>query len=303
MKDYLELVNQLFPTRKTESEKTAFRKYCLDEASNTKFPGKVDTIKKSNNIVFGDLEKADCVFTAHYDTPATSLMPNLMTPTNKLIGMLYHLSYPIIMALLCLAVAKLIGNCFEWHLSYVMILYVIIYLSVFYLCTRCFKNKHNKNDNTSGVACVLSLMEILEQDNVAFILFDNEEKGLVGSKAIVKHNKALFENKLVINMDCVGLGDKIIVSIKEQASKLELIEKLKSSFVSNPEFEVLYFDAKKTMGNSDQKSFPCGVGVYACKYNKIVGYYTSRIHTNRDTLASSKNIEFISLGLKKFIEN
>lgn len=302
MKNYLEDVNRLFPTRKTENEKETFRNYVLEEAKNTKYPGKVDKIKKSNNVVFGDLEKAECVFTAHYDTPATSLIPNLMTPTNKVIGILYHLSYPLIMALLCLVVAKLIGNCFNWNLSYVMILYVFIYLSVFYLCTRCFKNKHNKNDNTSGVACVLSLMEICEKENIAFILFDNEEKGLVGSKAIAKHNKELFENKVVINMDCVGYGDKILISIKEKASKLELVEKLKSSFVSKDGFEVIYLNAKKTMGNSDQKSFPCGIGVYACKYNKLIGYYTSRIHTNRDIFADSSNIEFISLGFKEFIE-
>lgn len=302
MKNYLEDVNQLFPIRKTNIEKENFRNYCLEEAKNTKYPGRIDTIKKSNNVVFGDLEKAECVFTAHYDTPATSLIPNLMTPTNKFVGLLYHLSYPIIMALVCLLIAKLIGGYFDWDLSFIMILYVFIYLGLFYLCTRCFKNKHNKNDNTSGVACVLSLMEICEKDNIAFILFDNEEKGLVGSKAIAKHNKELFENKVVINMDCVGYGDKILVSIKEKASKLDLVEKLKNTFVSKDGFEVLYFSAKKTMGNSDQKSFPCGIGIYACKYNKLIGYYTSRIHTNHDTKADSMNIEFISLGLKEFVE-
>ena len=92
-------------------------------------------------------------------------------------------------------------------------------------------------------------------------------------------------------------------SIKDKAKNLPLIKKLENSFVSTNEYQVLYLDAKKTMGNSDQKSFPCGVGVYACKKNRIIGYYTSRIHTNKDTIADSKNIEFLSIGLKNFIEN
>lgn len=303
MKNYLELVNQLFPMRKTESEKEAFRKYVLEEVKDSKYSAKVDTIKKSNNIVIGNLEEAECVFTAHYDTPATSLIPNLMTPTNKFIGLLYHLSYPIIMALLCLGIANIIGSLLEWKMNYIMITYVVLYLSVFYLCTRTFKNKHNKNDNTSGVATVLSLIEICSKENIAFILFDDEEKGLVGSKAMAKQYKTLFENKLVINLDCVGNGNNILISIKDKAKNLPLIKKLENSFVSTNEYQVLYLDAKKTMGNSDQKSFPCGVGVYACKKNRIIGYYTSRIHTNKDTIADSKNIEFLSMGLKNFIEN
>ena len=81
------------------------------------------------------------------------------------------------MALLCLGIANIIGSLLEWKMKYIMITYVVLYLSVFYLCTRTFKNKHNKNDNTSGVATVLSLIEICNKDlykgtAVKGVLFD-----------------------------------------------------------------------------------------------------------------------------------
>ena len=47
-------------------------------------------------------------------------------------------------------------------------------------------NRHTANDNTSGVAAVMELMARLPEEQrskAAFILFDNEEKGMLGYSA------------------------------------------------------------------------------------------------------------------------
>ena len=199
MKDYLNLINDNYPIRRTKSQKEKFREFIKNEISNTKYDFRVETLDNShNNIIIGDVEKANVIFTAHYDTPATSIVPNLMFPRNRFLGLIYHLGIPVILSILSLLLAYLISNLIINNTKITVILYLFIYLTSFYLLTRCFTNKNNKNDNTSGVATILELATICEKENVAFVLFDDEEKGLLGSKAFNKAHKVLLQKKLCI---------------------------------------------------------------------------------------------------------
>lgn len=302
MKDYLNNINDLYPVRRTKEQKEKFRTYVKTECESFNQQVEVETLNKEhNNIVIGDINEAKVIFTAHYDTPASSIVPNLMIPKNKLLGYLYHFGFPIIIALISLGIAYGI----KWILNLDdvawAIIYVVLYIGSFYLLTRAFTNKHNKNDNTSGVSVVMKLMSMNNNKNVAFVLFDNEEKGLLGSKAFNKAHKELLDNKLVINLDCVGVGENIIVISKEDAIKHPLHKILENTLLSNDDFNVMFYPMKGCRGNSDHKSFKCGVGVMACKKGKIVGYYTSRIHTNKDVIANTENIDFITNKLTDFI--
>lgn len=46
---------------------------------------------------------------------------------------------------------------------------------------------------------------------------------------------------------------------------------------------------------SDQKAFPCGVGV-AALHKSWFGSWLGRIHTNRDTVFQAENIELLRKG-------
>lgn len=66
------------------------------------------------------------------------------------------------------------------------------------------------NDNASGVAVLLSLVDKLNkiplQDNILFVAFGGEEKGLLGSMSFL--NKITFDKEVVkemINLDMLGL--------------------------------------------------------------------------------------------------
>ena len=162
-------------------------------------------------------------------------------------------------------------------------------------------NKHNKNDNTSGVATVISLASEINDGRVAFILFDNEEKGLLGSKAYAKKYNSTLRDKLIVNFDCIGNGDQMIFIVKEGAEKLQTYKLLKDVTVSGESFEIHHLPYKKCFSNSDYKNFPCGIGVMACRRAKIVKFFTGRIHTSRDTVASSENVYFLADTMKEFI--
>ena len=51
----------------------------------------------------------------------------------------------------------------------------------------------------------MSLIHQCKSNEVAFVLFDNEERGLLGSKALNKKYSDLLKNKMVINFDCIGV--------------------------------------------------------------------------------------------------
>lgn len=303
MKDYLNIINDKYVVRKSKTEKKQFQDYVLGEFSDEDYQVKVEELdKKHQNIVIGNIEKARVIFTAHYDTPAASLFPNLMMPRNPFLVYLYQFGYAFGMALISFLVSIGIVNLFKGPYELTIALYLVLYLGSFMLMTRVFPNKHNKNDNTSGVATVLSLLNKKYCDKVAFILFDNEEKGLLGSKAFNKKYSSILNQKLVINLDCVGNGDHILFISKPEATKIDLHRVLQDKVQSNDKYQVHFYPLKGSCGNSDHKNFKCGVGVMACHKKKIIGFYTSKIHTKKDTIASFDNIEFITTELSKFID-
>jgi hypothetical protein len=305
MKDYLNEINEKHPIRRTKEQKEQFFNYLCNEFEP-------DTVRKDvlenkhENLVIGDIERAEIILTAHYDTPATALYPNLMMPANPALNMLYHILIPLLLALLSLAVACLIvaiSAVPEDKVNSVLIpCYLLIYFLSFYLSTRCFTNKNNKNDNTSGVATLVSIAKSVEKkDKVAFVFFDNEEKGLLGSKAMAKKYKNELKNKLVINFDCVGNGREILIMAKKGVLNNENYIKLLKTLKQENGFNLYFLSLEKCSSNSDHKNFENGVGVVACQKGKIAKFITGKIHTNKDTIADKENIEYLTSQMIKYL--
>ena len=118
---------------------------------------------------------------------------------------------------------------------------------------------------------------------------------------MAKKYKELMKNKLVINFDCVGNGSEILYIAKKDAMQdgnyFKMIKKLKNS----EKFTVHLFSIKGSTSNSDFKNFERGVGVMACSKGKLVKFYTGRIHTSKDVVASSENVEFIVNQMVEFV--
>ena len=293
----LEKILASHPIRRTDPQKQAFRDYVKSHCEEYKLPCEVEELEKNQNIVIGDPKTAKVILTAHYDTPARSLFPNLLIPKNTVLRLLYHISYPLLMAVVALAISygivTLSGNRDTW-----LPLYLVLYVGGFYLLTRTFINPNNVNDNTSGVATVLTiatrLKEKLAEKEIACILFDNEEKGLKGSKAFAKQYKELQKDILVLNFDCVGDGDNILFVAKPQASENPLFASIKAECEKREEKTALFFSSKQASCNSDQKNFRQGVGIVACHRRPVVGYVAGKIHTRCDTTCDPTNINYLA---------
>ena len=155
-------INEKFPIRKSSMQKDAFLKYAKEKAQQLGYDAQVEEIKGNRNLVIGDPQSAQVVFTAHYDTPAIMPFPNFITPRNILFYVLYQLipvSVLILSCLLVLLFCKAVLNITDFNTLYVI--FMVCYFGSLMLMLYGPANKHNANDNTSGIATLFGIMEKL----------------------------------------------------------------------------------------------------------------------------------------------
>lgn len=303
---YLNLLNEEFGVRRRNEEKKDFRDFVLSEAEKMGISAKVETTGdgKNENVIVGDPEGAKVVLTAHYDTPATSLFPNIMIPRNIPLFFAYQMLPVAFMLAVALSVSYLVGMVWLSDERAYMLTFLALYYGLYFLMFRGPSNPKNHNDNTSGVATLLEIMKGLSEEKrgrVAFIFFDNEEKGKKGSKAYFTDHKAEMEKKLLINFDCVGSGDTVVFIAREEAEKRAEYAALKACFAPKDGYTTEFYPMRGSESNSDYKNFPQGIGCMACKRTKGGLLYTPAIHTPKDTVARDENIEYIARGTLSFI--
>ncbi len=172
---------------------------------------------------------------------------------------------------------------------------------------RGIANKHTANDNTSGVATLLAILEDLpeyDRDKVCFVFFDQEELGLVGSQKFKQRYANEILKKPLINFDCVSDGDTLFFVTKKKfrmTTYNNLLIKSVNEVITGTDKFYKFGTALKHIYTSDQIIFKNSVGVAAAKKLPIFGYYLSRIHTGRDTKFDSNNIEYLNKIMLNFI--
>ena len=303
----MSIINTLvekFPIRRSKEQKEAFRAWAVEQATQMGYQAQVEAVKDHNNVVIGDPETAKTVFTAHYDTPATFFLPNFMTPRNKVffwcrqVGMILlmvDIGAVVGVPVYLLTGIERVGFFAGW----------LVYMVLAFSMMMGPANKHNVNDNTSGVAAVLETMARIpaeQRSKVAFILFDNEEKGLLGSKAYAKTHPTVKENGFIVNLDCVGDGEHILLASSKQAREMAAYTALTQGMEAQSGRELHIFPLEKCVYNSDQKSFKAGSAICACSIRKGIGFYCDKIHTNKDTVCEQVNLDFIASGLSAFVD-
>lgn len=302
-----------FPVRRSKMQKQAFRDAVQDYAGKLDYPVRVEKgLFGSRNLVIGDPEKARYLVTAHYDTCARLPFPNLLTPFNPILFVLYQLLIAMLAILpaLILGILATVGYFLfgqgNLNLAYAAFMgtylpIALLNLSLFYFGPG---NLHNANDNTSGVVTLLEILRTMPENQrhkVCFVLFDLEEKGLWGSRSHRRQHPEATDRQLVLNLDCVGDGDAIRMfptkKLKKDRRQLTSLYKA-CGYVGGK--SILVHEKGFGFNPSDHKHFPYGVGICALRKNKRC-YYLSRIHTKRDTLLDETNVNILRAALTTLI--
>jgi len=305
-----------FEVRKTVKQKEAFAAWACQNAEEAGWQTRIEKSGKlvdTRNIVFGDPQKAKTLITAHYDTCARLPFPNFMTPKCWPVIFLTQLLLPIaaMLAIGFLAgfgAGKLVRVLGVSERASMMATLLIAYAAlggVVWLLLGGPANPHTANDNTSGVAAVLLLLHALSgREDVAFVLFDNEEKGLLGSSAFVKRYPALQKRVFVVNLDCISDGDTLLYAGSKEGMKCGAAQRI---FAALEEIAPTYGKRAEqgispgTLYPSDQMAFKLGTAFAALKGKRIL--YLDRIHTAKDTVFEDKNLlciaEAIETGLRQ----
>ncbi len=298
-------VLQQFPIRKSKKQKRAFRDAVQGYGESLGYRVQVEKGSMgAQNLVIGDPERAKYLVTAHYDTPANMILPNFLTPTNLLTFILYQLL--VVAALLAVSLGVAYGVYLLsdiWLVAYGT--WWIVYFGIMFMVMMGPANKNNANDNTSGVVTVLETMTSVPEhcrDKVCFVLFDLEEAGLVGSSSYRKAHKTATDKQIVVNLDCVGDGNELMIfptpKLRKDTDKLRPLANICGYF---GEKSLLLKRKGFYVYPSDQRSFPYGVGIAAFHRAKFIGPYCGRIHTGRDTVLEITNVNLLRAAIVSLI--
>lgn len=276
----------------------------------------------SRNIVIGDPLKATRYITAHYDTPGRN---GFLLKSSSILGqtganILFIILLLPLMYLLMLLERWLMGifasgaHEYPVALSIFMAFVPLILYIVFFIAIMVIKNPSSRNDNTSGtlaaLACADRLSDKVKAGKVCVVLFDNEEWGLVGSACFAKYlkkNKIDLKQRTVINLDCVGVGDKLVAATTSKPRKgiSDFLERLELPSLGPEPEEGRSFDPRDRFGRvlrkrsnmvymSDHANFPDSAMLCTMLNSKLGFLYLPNIHTAKDTECDVDMIDILS---------
>lgn len=283
-----------FPVRKGKQQKAAFRQAVQGYYEELGYDCQVEQGSFGvRNLVIGDPEQAKYLITAHYDTCAALPFPNLITPCSFWLFLGWQL---LLVLILCLP-AGIIGGIAGLLLGdpelCVPLAYLLL-LAELALMLVGPANRHNSNDNTSGVVALLETARALppeERPQVCFVLFDLEEAGLLGSMAYRKRHRKASARQLVLNLDCVGEGSELVLfptkALKKDRTRMERFHALCGAADGR---SITLWDRGFAVYPSDQANFSRGFGIAALCRSSWAGLYLSKIHTKHDKTLDETNI-------------
>lgn len=291
-----------YQVRKSQKQKSAFISLLQQHFPHLKI--QEGGFPKCRNIIVGDVENAKVILTAHYDTCAQLPLPNFIMPKNPLVSIIYGVLLAVPLLLAALFAGFFLGLlAMNWWIQYWGS--VAVYLGLMLLMIAGPANKHTANDNTSGIVVLCELLTTLSPElkkKTAFVFFDHEETGLLGSAYFHSKYKKQMKDKLLINIDCVSDGDHILVSASKSARR-QFGDLLKESFLPTAEKSILFTNAETTYYPSDQIGYKTAVAVAALNHKKFLGFYMNRIHTSKDTVFDRSNIALVCNSILQLLKH
>jgi len=288
-----------YETRMWRKEKDAFLQHCKTEFAKLGYNDTEIMVREdktggftSKNLLVGPAD-ADVLITAHYDTPGRS---GYFMALNPIGGSVFSM---ILLGFLLFLLGFLRGFLQNYYFDIAVNLLPLVLVAPMFI-----KNKHNRTDNTSGVLGVFRMAELAANDPVlrekcAFVLFDHEEIGLVGSRAFAKWRRTHCPGKAqgtVINLDCIGNGDVLsVMTRKDHEGWHEM-----AAFLQSEGYYVMK-GRGSILATSDHAPFAGGISLLFQKRSLLGPLYIPHLHTGKDKTCDLGQIERLCDSLRKYI--
>ena len=167
-----------------------------------------------------------------------------------------------------------------------------------YLVTAHYDTR--SGDNTSGVVTLLEIARTLpanQRHKVCFVLFELK----IGSASYRKKHKTVADSQLVLNLDCVGNGDCLMMfptkKLRENRKKLTSLYRACGYFGKK---SLLVHETGKDLYHFGKKYFPYAVIIRALSQNKKY-FYVPNIHKRKDAVLDTTNVNILRAALTTFI--
>ena len=150
MNEFSQRIMEEFFVRNTRAQKDAFCHALVERLRESGYEAKISVdplLLKNRNVMVGDLERAQYVITAHYDTPKRMFLPaNAILPQNMVLSLLYQCLWclvPLAAGYLLTALIGLIAPLPSfWRMELPLIVFLVLMTVLFFG----FANQHNMND-------------------------------------------------------------------------------------------------------------------------------------------------------------
>ncbi|MDE7263015.1 MAG: Zn-dependent exopeptidase M28 [Oscillospiraceae bacterium] len=302
---YQNYLSTVLPVRKTAGQKAEARQWIMRELKRSGWKAHEEAYGKFNgsvNIIAGDPEKAEVFICTHYDTGSRMVFPNFVSPTNVAAHVLYHALAAVLLFVTALVLSFAV--CFpvnkpQWMLP----IFIVLALAGLGFMAFGPANRVNANGGDSGVLALLTLArEAAHDKRVCLVLFDNNERNLLGASAFKKKHINAAAARIFIDLDCVGDGENLLL-LPSKHSRWDgaLLDALEEAFPSGEEVRPILHTKGLHYYPSDNRRFKFHVAVCACRYMAGLGYYIPHLRTKRDTVLRTENIVYTARSLTRFL--
>lgn len=309
-----EMVTNKHGARMKRSHKKDFREFISEIATSMGYDAKIEKNLFAHNVVIGNPETAEIVLTAHYDTPPN--MPyHFVKKQVSIFGVALPVALGVGVILTRYAINSQNSDLLEFMLNtlqgstYLLdgVAAASLGIGLYSFGLLGGENKNNYDDNSSGIIALLTLMNYYrnlpesERNKIAFVMFDNEEKGLIGSLCYTTKHKT--NNQRFLNYDCIGRGNRVNVLYTGKVAN-EFATDICSGLeplVSQGFEPRLKRSNMKTM--SDHLSFQNTRGNITILCDEKDAPVTEHIHSSKDTFISLDTISEIAKSSAETLNN
>lgn len=288
-----------FQVRKSRAQKAEFIAFMREQFPELRVE-EGGRLPRCRNLIIGDVDRAEILLSAHYDTCARLPFPNFICPQNMPLYILYSLLICIPFFLISALINFGLFFISDSYLLHMAVSLVVIFGLIYLVFFGGKANPNTANDNTSGVLTLCELYAALSPEQrakTAFIFFDQEETGMFGSALFKKLHPQAARSKLLINFDCVSDGEHMLI-VKSRAAKKLYGEAFAVAFTDGMG-KTAHHGGSGTFYPSDQMNFRLGTALAAMHKAPLVGLWLGRIHTKHDTVLDESNLQYICAGMKK----